>query len=409
MMNDTNTPRTEVSPSVTELQQEIVILKQKLRQAQQMEALGALAGGIAHDFNNILSAIIGFSDLALDDLPPDSMSKSNIDQVLKAGYRAKDLVTQILTFSRKVEHGHQPLQLHLILKETLRLLRSSLPATIDIRHSIDKHCGPIQADPSKIYQIVMNLSTNAYQAMKNMGGIMEISLAGIEVDEELAATCRELTPGPYAAITVHDTGHGMDEETIKKIFKSDFTTKPSGEGSGLGLSIVHDIITQYKGAITITSQPGKGATFTVYLPRIEVEEQEATSKDIQQPTEQYRVLFVDDEETVGEVVRQMLKRLGHQGTILTSSAEALDLFSKNPDNFDLVITDEIMPNLTGSELAKEFLKLKPELPIILTTGFAQPPSMKHITSAGFRSCLMKPFATNQLQEAIAQIYSASGE
>ena len=407
MINDITAPDTTTPPTVTELQNEIICLQQKLRQAQQMEALGALAGGIAHDFNNILSAIIGFSDLALDDLAPDSLSRSNIDQVLKAGDRAKDLVTQILTCSRKVEQIRQPLQLHLILKETLRLLRASLPSTIDIRHSIDKHCGPIQADPAKVYQIIMNLCTNSYEAMKRLGGILNISLIGMDVDEELASTCPELTPGPYATIIVHDTGHGMDEETIKDIYKSDFTTKPSGEGSGLGLSIVYEIVNHYNGAITVTSQPGKGTTFTVYLPMIKVADQPLISEEekIKHPAKQYRILFVDDEETVGEVVCQMLKRLGHQATILASSADALTLFSKHSEDFDLVITDEIMPNLTGTELAREFLKIRPNLPIILTTGFAQPPSEKHIKDAGFKSCLMKPFATYQLQQSIELLFN----
>ncbi|NCC50991.1 MAG: response regulator [Spartobacteria bacterium] len=404
-MNDKGAPQDESSPGIAELQSEIRLLEQRLRQAQQMEALGALAGGIAHDFNNILSAIIGFSDLAMDELPAESMPRANIDQVLKAGYRAKDLVTQILTFSRQVEQVRQPLQLHLILKETLRLLRSTLPSTIDIRHSIDKHCGPVQADPAQIYQILMNLATNAYQAMKNIGGILELSLTGIPVDEELAATCPDLKIGLYAALTIHDTGCGMDQETMQHIFDPNFTTKPVGEGSGLGLSVVKDIIRHYDGAITVSSQPGKGATFTIYLPQIEQEAIRSTTDPIENTGVGYRILFVDDEETVGEVVRQMLKRLGHQGTILTSSAEALDIFSKHPDDFDLVITDEIMPNLTGTELAYEFRKIRPDMPVVLTTGFVQPPSPQHIEAAGFKACLMKPFATQQLQEVIAHIFA----
>jgi CheY-like chemotaxis protein/anti-sigma regulatory factor (Ser/Thr protein kinase) len=295
--------------------------------------------------------------------------------------------------------------MHLIIKETLRLLRATLPSTIDIRHSIDKHCGAVRADPAQIYQIIMNLCTNAYQAMQKRGGILDVSLAGIEVDEELAATNENLHTGRYVSLTVHDTGHGMDPETRAQIFNPDFTTKENGQGTGLGLPIVRNIVSNHGGAISVHSEPGKGATFTIYLPRFEMPSESADQEEIGRPPQQYRIMFVDDEETVGEVVRQMLKRLGHEAVILNSSAKALEMFSNDPQGFDLIITDEIMPNLTGSELAGEFLRLRPDIPVVLTTGFVEPTSPEHLKEAGFQACMMKPFSTSDLFKIIDGVFS----
>jgi PAS domain S-box-containing protein len=357
----------------------------QLQQAQKMEAIGTLAGGIAHDFNNILSLIIGYTELTLNDLPEGSPARDNMNKLFKAGERARDLVKQILAFSRQTEQEQKPVQIHLIVKDALKLLRSSLPATIEIRQNITS-TGMVLADPTQIHQVIMNLCTNAYHAMREKGGVLEVSLQNVSIgdfkfrnsefeDKEKQSAFRipqseiNLDPGSYIKLTAKDTGEGMDKAVMERVFDPYFTTKEKTGGTGMGLAVVHGIVKSHGGAITVYSEPGKGSTFNVFLPRIKVPEGVAeTEKMIPLPRGRERILFVDDEPFIVEIGKGMLEHLGYQVTTRTSSIEALEAFRAQPAKFDLVITDMTMPKMTGDKLAKELMRIMPNLPIILCTG-----------------------------------------
>jgi len=401
------------------------ILEARLRQAQKMEAVGTLAGGIAHDFNNILFAILGYAELARNNVPEGNPARANLKEVFKAAYRAKDLVQQILTFSRQTEQKRRPLQIHLIVKEALRLLRSSLPTTIEIRQNIHSKCGTVLADPTEIHQVVMNLCTNAYHAMREKGGVLEVSLSNVDcglrqcsqadrrnadlkTDDKRSKIQNPkskigLAPGHYVRMTVTDAGHGMDRAVMERIFEPYFTTKGPGKGTGMGLALVHGIVKSHCGAITVHSEPEKGTTFDVYLPRIEstVEPEALPSEPLRKGTES--VLFVDDEEPLVRMVQQMLKRLGYDVTARTSSVEALETFRAQPDKFDLVITDQTMPNMTGVELAKELMRIRPNVPIILATGFSEMVTPEKARAMGIREYIMKPIIAPDLGNAIRRV------
>ncbi|HDO31124.1 MAG TPA: response regulator [Desulfobacteraceae bacterium] len=378
-------------------------LEGQLRQALKMEAIGTLAGGIAHDFNNILAAIVGYADLAKDELPAESRSGKRIDEVLKASGRARDLVQQILAFSRKSEQERAPLQLHLLVKETLKLLRASIPSTIEIRRNIDPHSGNILADPTQIHQVLMNLCTNAAQAMDEKGGVLFVGLDCLELKEKDFKGEADPRPGPYVRLTVKDTGCGIDPFIMDRIFDPYFTTKEVGKGSGMGLSVVHGIVKSHNGKITVASKLNQGTTFKVYFPRVEEESQPKPEGSAPLPVGGERILFVDDEQDLTDATRGILTYLGYRVTAKTSSLEALALFRSQPDAFDLVITDQTMPEMTGVQLAGELLGIRPDLPIILCTGYSSKVDAGVAEDMGIRAFAMKPVGQDKLAEVIRQV------
>jgi PAS domain S-box-containing protein len=374
-------------------------LARQLRQAQKMEAIGTLAGGIAHDFNNILSAVMGYTELTLLDLTPESRGRRFLTESLSAANRAKDLVKQILTFTRQQEQERKPVQMGAIVKETLKLLRASLPATIQIHHDIAS-TGVVLADPTHIHQILMNLCTNAHHAMRDRGGVLEVSLDDIAVDGSAGALLG-LKPGPYLELIVSDTGHGMEPSVVERIFDPYFTTKRTGEGTGLGLAVVHGIVKNSAGAIKVFSDPAKGSSFHVYLPRMDLPEAESNeSLPRELPSGQERILFVDDEPALVTIAGSMLEELGYSVTVMTRSQGALELVQAEPHSFDLVITDQTMPGITGTSLAQEIFRIRPDMPMILCTGFSQEITGDSASAMGFREFLMKPLAMGDLARAV---------
>jgi signal transduction histidine kinase/ActR/RegA family two-component response regulator len=376
-------------------------LEAKLRQAQKMEAIGTLAGGIAHDFNNILGAIIGYTELATLDLTKEAPSRESLAEVLKAGNRAKELVRQILSFSRQEEHERKPMQLQSVIDEALKLLRATLPSTIEIRATLDPKTSLILGDPTQIHQVMMNLGTNAWHAMSEHGGTLEVSLTSIDVDSSFAQTHADLEPGRYLRLMVSDTGCGIERAALDRIFEPFFTTKAPGAGTGLGLAVVHGVVKRHQGAISVYSEHPKGTTFNVYFPVHKVEDRQVVDepKSIEKGNGE-RILFVDDEAPLAALGKSMLERLGYRVTAQTDSLQALNTFSAQSDQFDLVITDQTMPSLSGAEMAKLMLKIRPELPVILATGYSTTINPEKAKSIGIRELLLKPNTTQTLGEAI---------
>ncbi|MGC9194666.1 MAG: PAS domain S-box protein [Syntrophobacteraceae bacterium] len=383
-----------------------VRMERQIRQTQKLEALGTLAGGIAHDFNNVLTAVMGFSQMAHYKLPESSPIRNDIERVLQASARASELVRQILTFSRKTEHEPKPVRMAPIINEVLGLLRPSLPATIDIRCDIEAAAAEnlIMADETQIHQILMNLATNAAHAMRKTGGTLSIRLYSLESDETLLGLSTDLRPGQYVCLSVSDTGRGMESEVLDRIFDPYFTTKGPNQGTGLGLAVVQGIVRAHGGAINVSSEPGSGAVFDVFFPRVEgysaPEASQAAPDSIGCGSE--RILLVDDEELLTELVKEMLESIGYEVTALTESKKALELFQAKPGLFDLVITDMTMPNLTGKDLAEEILKIRADIPVLLCTGFSDILNDKLASEAGIREVLMKPFAMGDLVKAIGR-------
>ncbi len=378
-------------------------LEAQLRQSQKLEAIGTLAGGIAHDFNNILMAILGYTEMAQNDIPTKNSTYQKLEQALKASTRAKELVQQILTFSRQIEHEFQPVQIHPVVKEAIKLLRASLPTTIEIRQNIDNRCGYILGDPTQIHQIIMNLCTNAFHAMRENGGILEISLKDVDVDADYAKAYPQLSPGEYVRLAVRDTGHGIDSVTLERIFDPFFTTKAAGEGTGMGLAVIHGIVTRHGGQIVVNSEPGKGSTFQVYLPRLQTKKPDEKSPLEPIPRGTEHILLVDDEALLVEMQQEMLENLGYKITPRTNSLEALETFRANPDKFDLVITDQTMPNMTGVELATELMVVKPDIPIILTTGYSEVITPEQARQLGIQEYIMKPVVLRDLGKVIRKL------
>ncbi len=376
-------------------------LEAQLRQSQKMEAIGTLAGGIAHDFNNILGAIIGYTELMLEDVGSEEPIASELTQVLQAGERAKNLVRQILSFSRGREQEQAPVQVATVAKEALKLLRPIAPSNIDIRTEMTEQDIYVMADPVQIHQIIMNLCTNALQAMENTGGVMEVSLQVLDLGEKEAARYVDLEPGRYQVFSVSDTGVGMDQETMSHIFEPFFSTKGADSGTGLGLSVVHGIAHNHGGTVTAYSEPGEGSTFRVYLPVIQGQVP-STEEEHEQPTPsgQERILLVDDELALVNMYSSFLQRLGYRVTATTSSREALEMFKARPQEFDLVLTDYTMPNLSGADLAQEMLSIRPELPIIISTGFSQHLTEEKAKAIGIRHMVMKPVLGTRLARLI---------
>ncbi|MFZ1983087.1 MAG: PAS domain S-box protein [Desulfatitalea sp.] len=375
-------------------------LEEQLRQSQKMEAIGALAGGIAHDFNNLLTPIIGYADIIQSNLPPDSPLHDSLQQVTRAATRAKELVQQILTFSRQSERERRPVQIHLIIKEALHLLRASIPRSIEIRHDV-RPCGYVLADPAQMHQVIMNLCTNAYHAMRETGGLLGVTVKEIQIDPDTYAAKIDLPPGTYVLLEVSDTGTGMDETTQARIFEPYFTTKKEGEGTGLGLSVVHGIVKYHEGHINVYSEPGKGTTFNVYLPRAVADDTSAADRrSPHTPGGTERLLIVDDDKSIIDLQKQMFTSLGYEVTALAGSTEALLLFERRPDGFDLVITDMTMPNMNGAMLAKRLLEIRKDIPIILCTGFSDLINEAQAKSIGIRHYVMKPIIKREIARTV---------
>jgi len=383
----------------------------QMAQTQRLESLGTLAGGIAHDFNNILGAMIGFTEMAIADTPPDSSVRDMQEQILRAGFRAKELVRQILTFSRrKAISSSEPILPHLIVKEALNLVRASVPSTIRIQTDIQRDCGYVLAEPTHLHQIVMNLCTNAYQAMRDKGNFLEVILGTVDLPEP--SPDLGLPPGQYIRLLVRDNGIGMDYETLQRAIEPFFTTKPAGEGTGLGLSTVQGIASSLGGSLQISSAKGEGTTAEVYLPRCSPLEVEEISP-IQDITCEYtgrRVLVVDDEVAVSLVAVKQLERLGQTAANTTSPLEALDIIRSQPDSFDLLITDLTMPDMTGLKLAEGVHEIRSDLPIILMSGNLDPQiGVEQERAVGIVGVLQKPVAFHDLSQCLNQVFSATKE
>jgi len=377
-------------------------MESQLIQAQKMEAIGTLAGGIAHDFNNILGAMMGYAELAKLKTT-DSQIQPYLEPLLKACDRAKDLVNQILTFSRKKEHEKKPLSITPIAKEALKLLRSSLPTTIDVRIHFQNRHDKVLADATQIHQVLINLCTNASHAMRERGGILEITFSQQEITADEINHDPALKRGMYLKIVISDTGHGIDAAIRDKIFDPFFTTKKPGEGTGLGLAMVYGIIKNHGGVISVTSEPGKGTTFTIYLPLIDMEAQAEEQGMEAVIGGKGHILLVDDEEPLASIGKEMLISLGYDVTVRFSSLDALEAFRANPHRFNLVITDTTMPNMTGPQMAKEMLKIYPGLPIILTTGYSDMINETEAKEMGIQEFIMKPISLQNLAQVVRKV------
>jgi PAS domain S-box-containing protein len=378
-------------------------LEIQLRQAHKMQAIGTLAGGIAHDFNNILTAILGYAELAMEERQQDRVLGKYLQGVLTAGHRAKDLVQQILAFSRQTEHERTPMQVHLLVKEVLDLLRAALPSTIAIQPIIDPDAGSVLADPTQIHQVVLNLCTNAAHAMRETGGVIEVRLEPVDLPTDCTTGTADLKAGAYVRLTVRDTGHGMAPEIMERIFEPFFTTKNVGEGTGMGLAVVHGIVTSHGGAITVESAPEQGATFAVYLPRLVAPTTSTVDIEESLPGGCERLLFVDDEVALVHLWQTALEHLGYSVVVCTSSLKALDVFHAAPQSFDLVITDYTMPTMTGEVLAHELRRIRPDIPIILYTGFSDTTVAERARALGIDAFVLKPVRVRDLNLAIRQV------
>jgi PAS domain S-box-containing protein len=384
-------------------------LEERLRQSHKMEAIGTLAGGIAHDFNNILFPILGHTEMLMADVDKNSEFHKRLRKIYDSSLRARDLVKQILTFSRQEKTEYKLLRVQSIIKEALKLLRSSMPATIDIKQNIQTDCSPVKADPTQIHQIIMNLSANAYHAMEKTGGELNVSLKEIEIGRHDRPN-PELGPGAYVCLTVADQGVGMDKDLIQKIFDPFFTTKEKGKGTGMGLSVVHGIVKNMKGAIQVSSEPGKGTTFTVYFPSENISSTEQQHYPEQEPVRggKESVLLVDDEPYIIEMERAMLERMGYTVSSWSSSVEALEAFRADKDQFDLVITDMAMPKLSGHQLAADLIKIRPDIPVLLLTGFSETMSEEEAASYGIKGFLLKPVIMRDLARKVRELLDATG-
>jgi PAS domain S-box-containing protein len=381
-------------------------LEAQLRQAQKMEALGTLAGGIAHDFNNILSAVLGYSELGMQDL--DDVGHPlypKLKAINHAGHRARDLVEQILAFSRMQEQLHAPVKISPIVKEALKLLRSSLPANIHVKADI-KADRPVMGDPTQIHQIIMNLCTNAYHAMQVSGGALGVSLEQATVETAKQLSGLSLPSGQYLRLTISDTGAGIRPAIINRIFEPYFTTKEKGKGTGLGLAVVHGIVKGHGGEIEVESEMGKGTRFTVWLPVSDDETAENSMHPVKLPGGSEHVLLVDDEKDLVEIGSEMLQRLGYRVTAIVGSSAAIDLFAEDPFRFDLVITDYNMPGLTGDQMAKQMLAIRQQMPIIVCTGFSEVFDQQRAQAMGIRKVMMKPLTMEAIAHSVREVLTS---
>lgn len=389
----------EIAQDITEQKR----IEERLRRSHKMEALGTLTGGIAHDFNNILGIIIGNVELAIDDVPEWNPARMNLEQIKIASIRAKNVVLQLLGFCRKTELAKKPMKIDDIIDESINLLRSSIPSSIEIRADISKNSGMINADPTQIHQILINLCTNASYAMEAEGGILKISIKKIVVNDETTAQYNETMPGQYLQLTVKDTGCGIEPAIRDRIFDPYFTTREIGKGSGMGLAVVLGIVKNHEGAIFISSESGKGTTIKVLFPVIEEEPQpeKKSSDEIQSGSE--RILFIDDEYALAKMGSEILGRLGYQVEIETNPLNALNLFCTRPFQFDLIVTDMTMPYMTGEQLLKKILKCRHDMPVMLCTGYNKKIDRKRAIEIGFRRYIEKPLDKHTLAKAVRDV------
>ena len=385
------------------LREEKEKLEALLRRTQKNEAISALTGGIAHDFNNILTAILGYTEIAMGRTQQGTPMHTNLEEVLKAGYRARDLVKQLLTFSRQTDQDKKPLQISLVVKEALKMLRAALPTTIEIRQDIKNGSGKVMADPTQIHQMLVNLCTNAARSMHEKGGILEVIQSDIELDSHFTDQHQGLKPGPYVKLTVSDTGHGISRSTIQKIIDPDFTSKAGEKGSGIGLTVVHGIVKTHGGTLTVYSEHNRGTTFNIFLPRIVEEGSQDIDLSTSLPRGNERVLFVDDEHVLADLGEHMLKPLGYTVTTKTNSIEALEIFKAQPQSFDLVVTDMTMPCMTGLELAGKLLQIRADIPIILCSGFSEMATPDKARATGIREFVMKPVDLSEMAKIVRRV------
>ena len=382
-------------------------MERELADSEKSRALGQLSAGVAHDFNNILGAIMGYSEMSLYNIQNERQVQRNIEQVLKASNRAKDLVKQILAFSRQSKQEKIPVQSNQIVEEVLKLFRATLPSTIVIDHSITPDAGTILADSTQVHQVLMNLCTNAYHAIGEKGGAVGVTLAALELDASEVNAYAGLKPGPYVKICINDDGCGMDQCTMEQIFEPYFTTKEKGVGTGMGLAVVHGIVKSHGGVITVRSEINKGSTFEVMIPKIdlEVEEEEEILESL--PTGNECILFIDDEEMLVKLGNHMLSLLGYKVIAKISSLEAFKVFRANPEGFDLVITDMTMPGITGDKLAIEMMKIQPDIKVILCTGFSEHITEEKAKEMGIKAFAMKPLVIHDLANTIRKVLDES--
>ena len=378
-------------------------LESKLQQAQKMEAIGTLAGGIAHDFNNILGAILGYAELAQLNTSDNPKVQKYIDQLCMASERAKALVLQILAFSRQSKSEKIPVDIGLVIKEALKLLRASIPTTIEIRQNVKSNICTVEADQTQIHQIVMNLCTNAFHAMEKEGGQLDVDLIPVTISADDCQVYEDIKPGRYIKLIVVDTGHGMDADTISRIFEPYFTTKEVGEGTGMGLATVHGLVKNHAGDIKVYSEPGGGTSFHILFPVIENDTERIIETSIPLPKGHEQILFVDDEKFLVDIGKESLVSLGYKVETRTSSYDALEAFYNQPDKYDMVITDMTMPKMTGEKLAEEIKKIRPDIPIILCTGYSKSITPENVRDMGISSILMKPLTMHELANTVRSV------
>jgi signal transduction histidine kinase/ActR/RegA family two-component response regulator len=377
-------------------------LEVRLRHAQRIEALGTLAGGIAHDFNNILGAILGYSEMALGRLRRDSRAWQHVQEVRKAGERARDIVDRILAFSRRTEQRHRPVRMRPLLEETAGLLRAALPPTVELRMQLPDEDPIVLGEPSRLQQVVMNLATNAAQAMASQG-VIDVALDLVALDKERALSHGALAAGRYVRLTVRDSGQGMDAATLERIFEPFFTTKAAGAGTGLGLAMVHGIVSDHGGAIDVRSKPGAGSSFAAYFRHAEAPPADDERGEAPLPLGQGEtILLVDDEKPLVLLGEEMLAAIGYEPVGFEDSSAALRAFRAEPDRFDLVLTDEVMPDMTGTELAVALHEIRPDLPILLMTGRGGTVEARRSRAAGIREVLKKPLLSADLAQGLAR-------
>jgi signal transduction histidine kinase len=384
-------------------QKEKAKLEAQLLHLHKMETIGTLAGGIAHDFNNILTPILGYTEMALEELPDESTLKYDVEQISNAATRGKDLVQQILTFSRQVDVEKKPLELHHVIKEVMNLIRASFPSNIEIQQNLREDCGTVLADSTQIHQIVMNICTNAYHAMMRKGGRLEVNLDVLDLDARKLKTAGKIKSGTYVRLTISDTGHGMDKQTLARIFEPFFTKKEVGSGSGLGLSVVHGIVSNYNGAIEVESQPGKGSRFMIYLPQ---HSPESTDDDITREAAtrgKERILFVDDEKEITYMGKKMLESLGYTVDIKTDGLSALRELRNDPDKYDLLVTDQAMPKMLGTELVEAARKIRPDLKVIIITGYRDSIPNKSNSELSVSEIILKPLILSDFSKLIREV------
>ena len=378
-------------------------LEIQLGQARKMEAIGTLAGGIAHDFNNILGIIMGNTELVMEDMEPSNPSLENLEKVMVASFRAKEMINQLLRFSRQKDSEQKPIELNKIILDSLKLLRASIPTHIEIQTDISETACTVLGDTTQINQILINLCTNAAHAMQANGGVLTVKLDHVELNNNALFVHSDLQEGAYIQLIVADTGHGISSDSIDRIFEPYFTTKEQGKGTGLGLAVVHGIVKKHGGDIQVFSEMGAGTEFHILLPTVNAEQaaSEATSID-SIPTGKERIMLVDDEEMIADMMTQMLQKMGYHVTGYTQSSSALETFRNSPRSYDLVITDMTMPTMTGDILAKEIKAIRSDIPVILCTGFSEQFSDSKRQDPNIQAFIMKPIGMQNLAETIRE-------